>query len=75
MQVVPLSAAAGIPAPAAPGPPAPPGISDAASESTKAYQAAVSRDIEAMVTRKSKIGLRKNPINVIRKTKANAQCP
>jgi HK97 family phage portal protein len=79
MQVVPLSAAAGIPAP---GPEAPPGVSDAAPEATKSYRAAVSRDIEVMTAR-AKVRARTAPATerssrpkpVIRKVKANAQCP
>ena len=69
MQVVPLSAAADIPAP---GPAAPPGISDAAPDATKRYQAAVSRDIEAMTARVKRPTLKKP---VIRKTKANGLLP
>jgi hypothetical protein len=44
MQVVPLSAAANIPAAA---PPAAAGVSDASPEAVKSHQAAVKRDIEA----------------------------
>jgi hypothetical protein len=69
-QVVPLSAAAGIPVPAAP-PALGPALSDAA---TKSYQAAVSRDIEALTARAK----RPRPASrkpVIRKIKANGLEP
>jgi hypothetical protein len=64
MQVVPLSAAANIPAP---GPEAAAGVSHAAPEATKSYQAAVKSDLEALTARL------KRPTRkpVIRKTKAN----